>query len=122
MSIMVVDDSKTVREYHKQILVADGYGVVEAENGMEAYEKSIDESIDLFLVDINMPIMDGYTFVENLRKLDGFKTTPIIMISTEAEGKDRDLAFENGANLYFVKPIKPDELKACVKILTTKGE
>lgn len=116
---MVVDDSKTVRQYHSQILLDSGFEVLEAENGMEAYEKCIDADIELFLVDINMPVMDGYSFVQNLRKLDSYKTTPVIMISTEAEDQDRHNAYTEGANLYFIKPVKPDSLISCAKILTS---
>lgn len=61
-TIMVVDDSKTVRNYHSAILKTMGMEVVEAENGMEALEKSLGAKIDLYLVNVNMPIMDGYSF------------------------------------------------------------
>jgi two-component system chemotaxis response regulator CheY len=116
-SILVVDDSKTVRVYHKQILEKAGYSVDEAENGMEAVEKSMTKKYDIYLVDINMPIMDGYSFLKELRA-KYYKDTPAIMISTEAEQLDRDKAYHCGANLYFIKPSKPDVLLASVKILT----
>jgi two-component system chemotaxis response regulator CheY len=116
--ILVIDDSKTVRFYHRDILLKAGYDVSEAENGMEALEKMTSNSFDLFLVDINMPIMDGYTFVDKLREKD--MTTPAIMISTEAEQRDKDMAYKVGATAYFIKPVKPDELDLFVKILTAK--
>ncbi len=119
MIVMVVDDSKTVRQYHKQILLDCGFKVMEAENGMEAHEKVLGKNVDLFLVDVNMPVMDGYSFVENLRKIETFKRTPIVMISTEAENQDKDKAYIAGANLYYIKPIKPDVLSICARILTT---
>ena len=59
-TIMVVDDSKTVRSYHGSILKSMGIDVLEAENGMEALEKSLGAEVDLYLVDVNMPVMDGY--------------------------------------------------------------
>lgn len=116
-SILVVDDSKTIRVYHKQILDKLGYQVDEAENGMEAVEKSLEKMYDLYLVDINMPVMDGYSFLKELRA-NISNTAPVIMISTEAEAIDRQKAYEAGANLYFVKPTKPDILTSCAKILT----
>lgn len=125
MAILVVDDSKTVRDYHKEILIQAGYDVQEAENGMEAYEKCTDGQFDLFLVDINMPIMDGYSFVNDLRKIERFHTTPVIMISTEAEEMDKIKAYEAGADIYYIKPVKPDQLNSCMKILlgsARKGE
>ena len=79
-TIMVVDDSKTVRNYHGSILKSMGLEVQEAENGMEALEKSLNTKIDLYLVDVNMPIMDGYSFIADLRKQDNHKTVPVIML------------------------------------------
>ncbi len=117
-NVLVVDDSKTVRSYHKEILSSAGYKVEEAENGMEAVEKSIDVDFSLFLVDVNMPIMDGYSFVEELRKSDKNRLTPVIMISTEAEDMDKNRAYEAGSNIYYIKPVKPDILISSAKILT----
>ncbi len=119
--VLIVDDSKTVRLYHKEILKQNGYEPHEAENGMEALEKSLVEKYELFLVDVNMPVMDGYSFVREIRTKGNYDDTPIVMISTEAEDHDRISAYENGANLYFIKPIKPDILVGSVDILTHGG-
>lgn len=115
--IMVVDDSKTVRMYHGSLLKEMGYEVVEAENGMEAMEKSLNCDIALYLVDVNMPIMDGYSFVQEIRKESCYTTTPIIMITTQAHDEDRAEAFKVGANLFETKPIKPEVLKNYLSIL-----
>ena len=115
--VMVVDDSKTVRMYHGSLLKETGYAVVEAENGMEAMERSQDCNIALYLVDVNMPIMDGYSFVQEIRKEECYKTVPIIMITTQAHDEDRDEAFKVGANLFETKPIKPEVLKNYLSIL-----
>ena len=114
---MVVDDSKTVRNYHSSILNSMGIDVLEADNGMEALEKSLDTNIDLYLVDINMPIMDGYSFVRDLRKQENHKFVPLIMITTQAKEEDRLNAYKVGTNLFETKPIKPERLKAYVQIL-----
>lgn len=116
-TIMVVDDSKTVRSYHGSILKSMGLDVLEAENGMEALEKSLGSSVDLYLVDVNMPIMDGYSFIQDLRKQDNNKIVPIIMITTQAKDEDKVKAYEVGANLFETKPIKPDQLQAYINIL-----
>jgi two-component system chemotaxis response regulator CheY len=121
-TIMVVDDSKTVRSYHGTLLKELDVTVVEAENGMEALEKSIDNDISLFLVDVNMPIMDGYTFIGELRKQPKHKNTPVIMITTQAQEVDKIEAFKVGANLFETKPIKPDQLKIYVDILCQKDK
>ena len=115
--ILVVDDSVTVRMYHRHILGAAGYIIDEAENGMEALEKINEHEYDLFLVDINMPILDGYSFVKRMRESLGYET-PVIMISTEADENDKTIAYNSGANLYQVKPAGTDELLNSVKFLT----
>lgn len=115
--ILVVDDSLTVRMYHKQILVKEGYECDEAENGMEALEKAQLNKYDLFLVDINMPVLDGYSFVKRLRAGEG-NEAPVIMVSTESEEMDMDLAYEAGASMYLIKPARPDDLILNVKMLT----
>ncbi|MEA3554767.1 MAG: response regulator [Campylobacterota bacterium] len=116
--ILVVDDSVTVRMYHRQILENADYEVDEAENGMEALEKISECKYDMYLVDINMPILDGYSFLKRFRENDGFDA-PIIMVSTEAEENDKLLAYEYGANLYQVKPVGTDELVISANLLTT---
>ncbi len=116
--VLVVDDAPTVRMYHKDILKKAGFEVDEAANGLEAYEKALVKEYDLYVVDINMPKLDGYSFVKKLRTTDNLKQVPVIMVTTEAEDKDREKAFEVGANYYMVKPVKPDEFTKMVKLLT----
>jgi len=115
--VMVVDDSKTVRSYHGSILKGMGIDIVEAENGMEALERSLDTEIDLYLVDVNMPVMDGYSFVIELRKQPSHQLTPVIMVTTQAEEIDKIEAYRVGANLFETKPIKPDQLNSYIDIL-----
>lgn len=115
--VMVVDDSKTVRSYHGSLLKDEGVELLEAENGMEALEKSIDVEVGLYLVDVNMPVMDGYTFVSELRKQPSKKDVPVIMITTQAQQEDKIDAFKHGANLFETKPIKPDRLKSYLELL-----
>lgn len=119
--ILVVDDSVTVRMYHKQILQGAGYEIDEAENGMEALEKTNEYKYDMCLVDINMPILDGYSFVKRLRESDGFDI-PVVMISTEAEQNDITIAYNAGANLYQIKPVSTDELISSANLLTIDKE
>lgn len=116
-TVMVVDDSKTVRSYHGSILKSMGLDVIEAENGMEALEKSLDAEIGLYLVDVNMPIMDGYSLIVELRKQEKYKNVPIIMITTQAKEEDRNNAYKVGANLFETKPIKADKLQSYIDIL-----
>ena len=104
--ILLVDDAATVRRFHRQVLEGAGYQVSEAVNGIEALEKALTQSFDLFIVDINMPKMDGYSFLRELRR-QHIEQAPALMVSTEAESNDIAQAFEAGANMYMTKPIKP---------------
>ncbi len=114
--ILIVDDAATVRMYHRSILESAGYSVEEAVNGIEALEKVMQKPFDLYVVDINMPKLDGYGFLKELRRQD-MDQAPAIMVSTEAEPNDRQLAYRAGANLYLIKPVKPAELLLHVGLL-----
>jgi two-component system chemotaxis response regulator CheY len=114
--ILVIDDAATVRMYHRNILEAANYLVEEAVNGIEALEKALSQKMDLYLVDINMPKLDGYGFLRRLRSED-MEQAPAIMVSTEAAPEDRRVAFQSGANLYLIKPIKPAQLLLQVRML-----
>lgn len=121
--ILVVDDAATVRMYHRAILEQAGYDVDEAVNGLEALEKALQQSYQLYLVDINMPKMDGYLFLQELRADHSIAQTPAVMISTEAKAKDEQRAYEAGANFYIIKPLKPELLLTiCQILLGTGGE
>jgi two-component system chemotaxis response regulator CheY len=114
--ILIVDDAATVRMYHRSVLQGAGYTVDEAVNGIEALEKALKESFDLFIVDVNMPKLDGYGFLREFRTND-VPQVPALMVSTEAGAQDRLQALQAGANSYLVKPIKPDQLLAQVRLL-----
>lgn len=114
--ILIVDDAATVRMYHRSILETAGYLVEEAINGIEALEKALQTPFDLFVVDINMPKLDGYGFMRELRGQD-IPQVPAIMISTEADANDQKQAYAAGANAYLIKPSKPEQLLMHVKLL-----
>lgn len=114
--ILIVDDAATVRMFHRTILEEAGYTVSEAVNGVEALEKAAAAHVDLYLVDVNMPHMDGYGFLRALRGQDG-PQAPAIMVSTEAADSDCHRAFEAGANHYLVKPARPQQLVRIVGLL-----
>ena len=107
--ILVIDDAATVRLYHRNILEAQGWAVDEAANGLEALEKALCERYDLFVVDVNMPKVDGYAFLQQFRQ-EPVPQAPAIMVSTESQPADEARAFRAGANLYMVKPSRPELL------------
>lgn len=119
--ILIVDDAATVRMYHRKLLGDAGWHTDEAINGVEALERvhaqDADTAFDLYVVDINMPRMDGYAFVRELRKLDARHQAPVMMVSTEARSEDASSAFDAGANGYLVKPARPAELVLTAALL-----
>ncbi len=119
-NILVIDDAATVRMYHCNILIGAGYHAEEAINGIEALEKALTNRFDLYIVDINMPKMDGYEFLKELRSQD-IEQAPAIMVSTESASNDQVLAYNAGANLYLVKPVKPKELLSYTRLLLGEG-
>jgi len=115
--VLVVDDSSLVRLYYRSALEKAGFEVEQAINGIEAMEKVLSESFDLVIVDVNMPRMDGITFLRSLRSgAADVATLPVLMISTESESQDVADARAAGANFYLVKPVAEAELvrHACV--------
>lgn len=118
--ILVVDDAATVRMYHRKLLGDAGWRTDEALNGLEALERlhtQGDDGFDLFVVDVNMPRMDGYSFVRELRRLEDCHQVPVLMVSTEARSQDASNAFDAGANCYLVKPARPFEFVLTVALL-----
>jgi two-component system chemotaxis response regulator CheY len=114
--ILVVDDAATVRMYHRGILESAGYAVEEAMNGIEALEKALEASFDLYIVDVNMPKMNGYGFLSELRRQE-IPQLPAIMVSTEAAPGDEAAAYRAGANGYLVKPVQPTQLLTYTRLM-----
>jgi two-component system chemotaxis response regulator CheY len=109
--ILIVDDASLVRRYYRDALERAGFQVDEALNGVEALEKVLAEPADLLIVDVNMPQMDGFTFLRRLRQqASPISSIPALIISTEAGPQDRRAARSAGANFYLVKPVKQETL------------
>src|ERR1700684_4065910 len=109
--ILVIDDASLVRAYYRQALERAGFEVEEALNGLEGLEKLLMHSFDVAIVDINMPQMDGMTFLRALRSKDlPTSATPALVTSTEAGAQDIAAARTAGANYYLVKPISQETL------------
>jgi two-component system, chemotaxis family, chemotaxis protein CheY len=110
-TILVVDDASLVRLYYRTTLEAAGFQVVEAMNGLEALEKLLPAPVDLLIVDVNMPQMDGLTFLQALRKQEhAFARIPALVTSTESADTDFEASRVAGANFYLVKPISQAKL------------
>ena len=110
-TVLVVDDASLVRLYYRSTLQKAGFDVVEAMNGLEAIEKLLTAPVDMLIVDVNMPQMDGFSFLETLRQKDGeIASIPALVTSTESAVADFEAARTAGANFYLVKPIDPETL------------
>jgi two-component system chemotaxis response regulator CheY len=110
-TILVVDDASLVRLYYRSTLEQAGYRVDEALNGIEGLEKLLTTAVDLLIVDVNMPQMDGLTFLAKLRAKEGpIASIPALITSTESGDQDFEAARAAGANFYLVKPIEREIL------------
>jgi two-component system, chemotaxis family, chemotaxis protein CheY len=110
--ILVVDDSHTVRLYYRHVASElSGVEVEEAQNGVEGLEKALKGEFSLFVVDVNMPKMDGYSFLRAVRRTPALRATPAIMVTTEDKPDDRLRAYAAGANLHLTKPFDPAHLR-----------
>jgi DNA-binding response OmpR family regulator len=117
---MVVDDEKRLVSLVESYLVQEGFRVVTAYNGQEALTKARREKPDLIILDIMMPEMDGYEFIETYRRDD---RTPIIMLTARVEEEDHVIGLDLGADDYVTKPFRPRELMARVRsVLRRAGQ
>ncbi|MGO8694524.1 MAG: response regulator [Rectinemataceae bacterium] len=114
--ILIVDDSAAIRQSISFILQQEGYETLEASDGMEALTnlQSLD-ALDLIITDVNMPNLDGISFIRRTRELPKFKFTPIIVLTTESQGSKMNEGKEAGATGWIVKPFNADKLLGIVK-------
>jgi two-component system chemotaxis response regulator CheY len=110
-TILVVDDSALLRRYYRSTLEEAGFNVAEAMNGLEALEKLLEKPVDMLIVDVNMPQMDGLTFLSLLRQKDApIAAIPALITSTESGLNDFEAARAAGANFYLIKPLAREAL------------
>jgi two-component system chemotaxis response regulator CheY len=115
--ILIVDDSEFVRSYHSHILEQAQFQVITAVDGSDGLEKLYTSTCDLVLTDINMVNMDGYEFIRRIRADGNYNSLPIVIVSTESEGKNKMKGFEAGANLYITKPCSPEMLVENIRMI-----
>ena len=119
MKVLIVDDEAGIRDVIKEYCLFENYDVKEAEDGMSALEiVKNDNDIDIIVLDIMMPKMDGYTTLKEIRKIS---KVPVIMLSARSEEYNKLLSFELGVDDYVTKPFSPKELIARIKAITNRG-
>jgi PleD family two-component response regulator len=114
LRILVVDDDPGIRALCAAVLTADGFEVTEAENGKEGFAHALSLAPDLVLLDVSMPILDGFGLAVALRQDERTRDLPIVFISGEAEPEIESRAYEVGAIAFFARPFEPSVLSEFV--------
>jgi len=114
-SILTVDDSPSIRVALKIALSNAGYSVAEAANGAEGIEKARAGAFDLIITDLNMPVMDGLTMIEQMRRMPDLMGVPIVFLTTESDEGMKARAKAAGATGWLTKPFDPDQLVRIAK-------
>lgn len=112
--VLTVDDSRTMREMLRQCLSGAGFDVVTAEDGADGIEKLKESQPDVVITDINMPVMDGFEFIENVRQSGEYSRIPILVLTTESAPEKKRRAQDAGATGWIVKPFDPEKLTKAV--------
>jgi len=116
-TIMVVDDSASMRQVVSIALKGEGYSVIEGRDGQDALSKLTGQKVHLIISDVNMPVMDGISFVKQVKQMPNYKFTPILMLTTESEEEKKREGQAAGARAWMVKPFKSEQLLTAVQKL-----
>ena len=114
-TILSVDDSASIRQMVQLTLQGAGYQVIQASDGADGLAKAQSTPVDMIVTDLNMPIMNGLSLIQELRKLPDYRGVPIVFLTTESDGEMKKKAKEAGATGWITKPFQQDQLVAVVK-------
>lgn len=115
--ILIVDDSASIRKVVSITLKGAGFDVIEASDGRDALSKLSGQRVHLMISDVNMPNMDGISFLKEVKALPEYKFTPVIMLTTESAEEKKKQGQDAGAKAWVVKPFQPDQMLAAVNKL-----
>jgi len=113
-TVLIVDDSISIRKMVGYTLKQAGFTVVEGENGQDALVQMEAQKVDLIVTDLNMPVMDGITFIREVRNRPAAKGIPVLMLTTESQDSKKQEGKAAGATGWIVKPFHPDKLLAII--------
>src|SRR5471032_762017 len=116
-TIMIVDDSASMRRVVGIALKGAGYDVLEGCDCKDALNKLTGQKVHLIISDVNMPVMDGITFLKSVKQMPAYKFTPVIMLTTESEESKKREGQSAGARAWVVKPFQPERLVDAVQRL-----
>lgn len=114
---MIVDDSASLRQVVCIALRGAGYDAIEARDGQDALSKLTGQKVHLIVSDVNMPNMDGISFVKAVKTLPAYRFTPIVMLTTESQAEKKAQAQAAGAKAWVLKPFNPTQLLTVVQKL-----
>lgn len=114
-TVLTVDDSASVRQMVRMTLAGAGYAVQEAADGAAGLRVAQAGAVQLIVTDLNMPVMDGMSFIRELRKLPAYKGVPILFLTTESDAARKAEAKQAGATGWITKPFQPEQLLSVVK-------
>ena len=114
-TVLTVDDSRTMRDMLRLALVDAGFEVVQAEDGVHGLEMLDESAPDVIITDINMPRLDGFGFIEGVRKDTRYRGVPILVLTTESDPQKKDRARQAGATGWIVKPFNPTKLVDAIR-------
>jgi two-component system cell cycle response regulator DivK len=120
-TILYVEDNLDNRNLIRRVLMSEGYSMVEATNGRQAIEKLEDGGIDLILMDINMPDVDGYTLTSQIKSIYKFSKIPIVAVTANVMRGDREKSLQAGCDGYIQKPIDIDILAMQIERFLTRS-
>jgi len=120
-TILYVEDNSDNRKLVRRVLEVEGYSVVEAKDALQALERLGTESIDLALMDINMPDMDGYTLTAKIKSMPEYSRLPIVAVTANVMRGDRERSLEAGCDGYIQKPIDIDTLSQQIERFITRN-
>ncbi|MCI9409224.1 MAG: response regulator transcription factor [Oscillospiraceae bacterium] len=118
--ILIVEDDKNTLRLMKAVLTRSGYKTFQAENGLDAFEIIDKQHIDLIVLDVMMPVMDGYEFTEHLRSVKN--NTPILMVTAKQLPEEKCKGFIAGTDDYMVKPVNEEEMLLRIKALLRRSQ
>lgn len=120
-TILYVEDNPENRSLIRRVLNAEGYSLVEAANAVQAIEKLEGAPVDLILMDINMPDMDGYTLTARIKGIEKYSKIPIVAVTANVMRGDRERSLEAGCDGYIQKPIDIDALAQQIERFITRS-
>ena len=114
-TVLTIDDSRTMRDMLLMALEDAGYTVIQAVDGVDGLETLAARGADVIITDINMPNLDGFGFIEGVRRTERHRSTPILVLTTESDGAKKQRARDSGATGWIVKPFDPVKLIVAIR-------